>query len=101
VLDHTGKLVSDSSIGRERCGANLASYGAVSVVANVDGDPKTTQLQVVCGNRALRRDGAPLGCLGGPRIPWRGQLEWRPALPVLQRLRGRSLHGVPMGRVPS
>jgi hypothetical protein len=60
VLDHTGKLVSDSSIGRERCGANLASYGAVSVVANVDGDPKTTQLHVVCGNRALRRDGALL-----------------------------------------
>src|SRR5690606_2960147 len=29
VLDHTGKLVTDTSIGREKWGANSASYGPV------------------------------------------------------------------------
>lgn len=60
VLDHTGKLVTDSSIGRERWGANDTGYGAVSIVADVDGDAMTTAQYVVTGNRAIRRDGTLL-----------------------------------------
>lgn len=60
VLDHLGRLTSDSAIGRERCGANNAGYGPVSIVADVDGNAATTEQYVVCGNKALRRDGTVL-----------------------------------------
>jgi len=60
VLDHTGKLVTDTSIGRETWGANDASYGAVSIVADVDGNAATTEQYVVTGNRAIRKNGTLL-----------------------------------------
>jgi len=58
ILDSTGKLTSDAAIGREKWGANDASYGAVSIVADVDGSPATTTQFVVTGNRAIARDGS-------------------------------------------
>lgn len=60
VLDHTGKLVTDTSIGREKWGANDAGYGPVSIIADIDGDPTTTAQYVVTGNRAEREDGTLL-----------------------------------------
>lgn len=60
VLDHTGKLVTDTSVGRERWGANDTTYGPVSIVADVDGDAGTTAQYVVTGNRAIRKDGTLL-----------------------------------------
>jgi WD40 repeat protein len=60
VVDHTGKLTSDKSIGRERWGANDSAYGAVSIVADVDGNAASNEQYVVTGNRAIRRDGTLL-----------------------------------------
>ena len=60
ILNYQGHLVTDTSIGRERWGANDASYGAVPIVADVDGNAQTTGQQVVTGNRAIRRDGSLL-----------------------------------------
>ena len=60
ILDHRGRLVDDVSIGREKWGANDPGYGPVSIIADVDGDPKTSALHVVTGNRALRKDGSLL-----------------------------------------
>lgn len=57
VFDYTGKLVSDTPSGRESWGANVSSYGAVSIIADVDGDPNTTDQAVVTGNRAFKKDG--------------------------------------------
>lgn len=57
VLDHLGRLVTNASIGREAWGGNDASYGAVSIVADVDGVAATTAQHVVTGNRAIRKDG--------------------------------------------
>ena len=65
VLDHLGKLVTDTSIGRERWGANDVNYGAVSIIADVDGNPATTEQFVVTGNRAIRRDGTLLWDVSG------------------------------------
>ncbi len=60
VFDHQGHLVSDKSIGRETWGANYANYGPISVIADVDGNTTTHDQYVVCGNRAIRRDGSLL-----------------------------------------
>lgn len=60
VLDHLGKLVTDTSIGREKWGANDAGYGPVSIIADVDGNPATSAQYVVTGNRAIRKDGTLL-----------------------------------------
>lgn len=60
IYDHSGKLTSDASIGRERWGANVETYGPVSIIADVDGDDTTTEQHVVVGNRAIRRDGSLL-----------------------------------------
>jgi hypothetical protein len=60
VFDHLGRLTSDDHIGRERCGANNAGYGPVSIIADVDGKSATTDQYVVCGNKAIRRDGTLL-----------------------------------------
>jgi hypothetical protein len=57
VFDYTGKLVTDTSIGRERWGANDSGYGAVSIVADVDGNPALQRQYVLTGNRAIRKDG--------------------------------------------
>lgn len=65
VFDYTGKLVSDTSIGREKWGANDASYGPVSIIADVDGNLLTTDQYVVTGNRAIRRDGTLLWDVSG------------------------------------
>jgi len=57
IFDHLGKLVTDTSVGRERWGAVDSSYGAVSIVADVDGNAITTEQFVVTGNRAIRKNG--------------------------------------------
>jgi hypothetical protein len=58
VLDHTGVVVS--GVGRERAGSNDSTYGPVSIVADVDGNPNTTAQHVVTGNGAYLKDGTPL-----------------------------------------
>lgn len=60
VLTYQGNLVTDTSIGREGWGANDATYGPVSIVADVDGNDTTSTQYVVTGNRAIRRDGTLL-----------------------------------------
>ncbi len=57
VFNHLGFLITDTSIGRQLWGTNKANYGAVSIVADVDGDATTTKQYVVTGNRAIRKDG--------------------------------------------
>jgi len=57
VLDSTGKLVSDALIGRETWGANDETFGPVSIVADVDGNPNTTEQYVVTGGRAMHANG--------------------------------------------
>ncbi|MDB4993464.1 MAG: uncharacterized protein JWM74_896, partial [Myxococcaceae bacterium] len=57
VLSFDGKLITNASVGRERWGANDSSYGAVSIVADVDGNAATKEQYVVTGNRAIRKDG--------------------------------------------
>ncbi len=57
VLSFDGKLISNASIGREAWGANDATYGAVSIVADVDGNAATKDQYVVTGNRAIKKDG--------------------------------------------
>lgn len=56
IFDHTGKLTSTAT-GRERWGANQATYGPVSIIADVDGNAATTEQFVVTGNRAIRKNG--------------------------------------------
>lgn len=69
VLNHHGALVDRTMAGqtrfdgggaRERWGANDFTYGPVSVVADVDGDPNTTEQFVVTGNGAYRKNGTAL-----------------------------------------
>lgn len=60
IFDDQGRLVNDSATGREAWGANQASYGPVSIVADVDGDALTTEQYVVTGNRAIRKNGTLL-----------------------------------------
>ncbi len=57
ILTYDGYLTTNTSIGREYWGANSGSYGAVSIIADVDGNNATTEQFVVTGNRAIRRDG--------------------------------------------
>ncbi len=57
VFDYTGKLVSDTPSGRESWGANVSSYGAVSIIADVDGNAATKDQHVVTGNRAFKKNG--------------------------------------------
>lgn len=49
IFDHTGKLVSDAHLSHEKWGSNDASYGPVSIIADVDGDPATTEQHLVTG----------------------------------------------------
>src|SRR5690606_10324055 len=58
IFDHTGKLVSDAHLSHEKWGSNDASYGPVSIIADVDGDPATTEQHLVTGNRAVTKTGA-------------------------------------------
>lgn len=60
IFDHTGRLVNDAHLGHEKWGANDANYGPVSIIADVDGNPDSTEQYVVTGNRAMRRGGIPL-----------------------------------------
>ena len=57
VFDHTGKLVDSKHLGHQKWGENASGYGAVSIIADVDGKPETTDQHVVTGNRAIRKDG--------------------------------------------
>ncbi len=55
IFDHTGKVVY---AGNTKWGANSASYGPVSIIADVDGNDATTQQHLVAGNRAVSKSGA-------------------------------------------
>lgn len=68
VFDHTGKLVDAKHNGHEKWGSNDVTYGAVSIIADVDGNPATTQQFVVTGNRAIAKNGTPLWDRSG--APW-------------------------------
>lgn len=65
VFDHLGRVVSEAHLGREKWGANSVSYGPVSIIADVDGDPTTLTQHVVTGNRAIRKDGSLLWDVSG------------------------------------
>lgn len=76
VFDHEGRLIERSMAGEKRSGllerndtwprefwggnANNGTYGAVSIVADVDGDPLTKEQYVITGKGAYRKDGSPL-----------------------------------------
>jgi hypothetical protein len=55
VFDHTGKMIS--GLGRHLAGTNAASYGAVSIVADVNDDD---ELDVVTGRAAWKLDGTAI-----------------------------------------
>jgi len=60
VFNEKGVLTNDGMIGREHWGENAFGYGAVSIIADVDGNAATTEQYVVTGNRAMRKDGSLL-----------------------------------------
>jgi hypothetical protein len=62
VLDYTGKIIS--GLGREHLGENVAGYGAVSIIADVDGDGIE---DVVTGRAAFKLGGATIyDCVDNP-----------------------------------
>lgn len=56
----TGKLTLTPVSGQEKWGANDASYGPVSIIADVDGNDASKEQYVVTGNRAFKKDGTIL-----------------------------------------
>lgn len=57
IFDHTGRVVH---AGNPKWGANSASYGPVSIIADVDGVDATTEQHLVAGNRAITKAGATI-----------------------------------------
>jgi hypothetical protein len=60
VFDYQGNVTNAAHVGHEKYGSNDASYGPVSIIADVDGNDATTEQYVVTGNRAIAKDGTEL-----------------------------------------